>query len=263
MRVRVDVPAERAELVVAAAVPALGTGCQEDDRPGEVALTFWVPPARAGAAAATLSAIAGVPAARDDEDRDWQGAMRAFHRPVDVAGVLRVRPPWEPALPGVGDVVIDPGMAFGTGQHDTTRGCLELLCEIPPQPAADIGCGSGVLAIAARRLGFDPVLACDVDPLAVDATLANARANGVSLAVSRRAIGVDPLPRAPVVLANLTADLLGRLADALAADPPRHAVLSGLRPAEAYGVLARWAALGLRPAGRRETAEWTALRLAA
>jgi len=261
--VSVAVAPEAADDVVDRAVAALGTGCRQEDGPHDVTLTFWVPPQRAGAAAATLAALAGAPARVEDETVDWRAAVRAFHRPIDVGGVLRVRPPWEPALPGRRDVVIDPGMAFGTGQHDTTRGCLELLLDIPPQPVADIGCGSGVLAIAACRLGFAPVWACDLDPLAVDATLANARANGVALAVSRRGIGRDSLPPAPVVLANIQADVLDRLADALAPAPPRVAVLSGLRPHEADGVLGRWRRLGLRLDARRDTAEWTALRVAA
>src|SRR5690606_664719 len=106
--------------------------------------------------------------------------MRAFHTPVEVAGRLRVRPPWEPPREGLLDVVIDPGMAFGTAQHATTRACLELLCGLPAGgPLVDAGCGSGVLSVAARRLGFGPVWAIDSDPLSVEATVGNARRNGV------------------------------------------------------------------------------------
>ena len=92
---------------------------------------------------------------------DWSERWKAFHRPVDVRGAsgrLRVRPPWEPPLDGDGvDLVIDPGQAFGTGAHHTTRLCLELLLELEPAGAlADWGCGTGVLAIAAARLGWRP-----------------------------------------------------------------------------------------------------------
>ncbi|HEV2814471.1 MAG TPA: 50S ribosomal protein L11 methyltransferase, partial [Solirubrobacteraceae bacterium] len=108
---------------------------------------------------------------------DWPERWRAFHKPVEV-GPLRVRPPWAEARDG--DIVIDPGQAFGTGGHETTRLCLELLLEVQPTgPLVDLGCGSGVLAIAAARLGWSPVLALDFDPLAVAATQTNARANGV------------------------------------------------------------------------------------
>ena len=95
------------------------------------------------------------------------------------------------------DVVIDPGQAFGTGAHHTTRLCLELLLELEPGGAlADWGCGSGVLAIAAARLGWEPVLACDSEPVAVEATRANAAANGVA-GVSRDAR--RPAPRGGAV----------------------------------------------------------------
>jgi ribosomal protein L11 methyltransferase len=260
----VTVPPQAAEDLVVAAVAALGTGCRQEEDAEGVTLTFWVPAHRTGRAAALLADVApGMPVRVDAEDGAWRDAMRAFHRPIDVGGRLRVRPPWEEPVPGRLDVVVDPGMAFGTGQHDTTRGCLELLLEVPPQPLADVGCGSGVLAIAARRLGFDPVWACDLDPLAVEATLANARANGVALSVARREIGRDPLRPAPALVANITADVLVRLADVLAPAPPRFAVLSGLRPQEAGEVLARWECLGLRLRSRRDTAEWSALLVAA
>ncbi len=125
--------------------------------------------------------------------------MLAFHRPVEVAGRLLVRPPWEPPRAGLLDVEIDPGMAFGTAQHGTTRACLELLAGLPGPRAGllDAGCGSGVLSIAARRLGFDPVWSVDFDPLAVDATIANARRNGVGLRVARRTIGRRRAARRP------------------------------------------------------------------
>ena len=101
------------------------------------------------------------------------------------AGRIEVRPPWEEAAPTSGDllsIVINPGMAFGTGLHETTAGCLELLVEevTPGMRVADVGCGSGILAIAAARLGAAEVLATDVDPLAVEATAQNIAANEVA-----------------------------------------------------------------------------------
>ncbi|HMM48846.1 MAG TPA: 50S ribosomal protein L11 methyltransferase, partial [Miltoncostaeaceae bacterium] len=86
------------------------------------------------------------------QDDAWRDALRRFHRPVAIEGRLLVRPPWAEPQPGLADVVIDPGMAFGTAQHATTRACLTLLCSLPRRGALlDVGCGSGVLAIAARR----------------------------------------------------------------------------------------------------------------
>jgi len=254
-----------APLAVAEACALLGAGCRERPDGAQVELDFWVPAARAPAPERVAEVLArrGVAAVvRGAPERDdWRGALRAFHRPVEVGGRLVVRPPWAPARPGRLDVVIDPGMAFGTGQHATTRACLELLLDLPAGPLVDVGTGSGVLAVAARRLGHDPVWAVDADPAAVEATVATARANGVSLRVARRVVGRDRLPDAPTVLANLTASLLVDLAGALRAAPPTRAVVSGLRPGEGPEVEDAFAPLGLRPARRIDAEGWAALLL--
>ena len=110
--------------------------------------------------AAAGGALVDVSTSEVADDSNW----RDWHRPLDV-GPLRVRPPWEAERPGALDVVIDPGQAFGTGAHPSTRLTLELLVGVPPGgPLADWGCGSGILSVAAARLGFDPVLACDHEP---------------------------------------------------------------------------------------------------
>jgi ribosomal protein L11 methyltransferase len=144
----------------------------------------------------------------------WEDAWRAFHHGVRV-GRLWVGPPWEPPPDDALPVVVDPGRAFGTGAHPTTRLCLELLQELPPAGLLDVGCGSGVLAIAAAKLGFEPVGGVDVDEAAVEATLANARVNGVEVAARRADALVDELPAAQVAVANLALDLVERLAPRL------------------------------------------------
>jgi ribosomal protein L11 methyltransferase len=197
---------------------------------------------------------------------DWAERWKAFHPPVDVSWRLRrlrVRPPWErPPAEGI-DVVIDPGQAFGTGAHHSTRLCLELLLALEPAGAlADWGCGSGVLAIAAARLGWDPVLACDSDPAAVAAARANALANGVpGIAVTRADLRREEGPWAPVVAANLVRPLLLDVA-ALMTRPPRRLIASGLLREEAAEVAAAFARHGLREADRRDGGEWSALLLA-
>ena len=123
----------------------------------------------------------------------WEDEWRRFHVPV-VVGPLWIGPPWQESQPGSTPVVIDPGRAFGTGAHETTRLCLELLLELDRGSFLDVGCGSGVLAIAAARLGFAPVVALDVDESAVDATRRNAKANGVDLNVERADATSDSLP---------------------------------------------------------------------
>jgi ribosomal protein L11 methyltransferase len=132
----------------------------------------------------------------------WEDGWRAFHRPVSVAG-LWIGPPWEAVPEGVAAVVVDPGRAFGTGAHPTTRLALELLARLERGSLLDAGCGSGVVAVAAARLGFAPVVAVDVDPVAVEVTRRTASANGVD--VDARACDVlrDALLPADVVVANI------------------------------------------------------------
>jgi ribosomal protein L11 methyltransferase len=262
----VRVPAARAEVVAAEACAALGTGCSErDGGGGAVLLEFWTargPDGPRRLRAALERAGVGAEIAVDEEDEGWRRALQSFHRPVEVAGTLLIRPPWADPRPGLLDVVIDPGMAFGTGQHGTTRACLALLADLPRSGSVlDAGCGSGVLAIAARRLGHDPVIAIDADPLAVEATVANARRNGVGLTVARRIIGRDRLPEARVILANLTLTILAGLARSLPVSPPEHMLLSGLRPHEADRAAGLFSGHGLGERRRVDDDGWATLRL--
>jgi ribosomal protein L11 methyltransferase len=194
---------------------------------------------------------------------DWEERWKRFHVPVLVGGKLWVRPPWEePAVrPGVIEVVIDPGRAFGTGTHPTTRLCLELLLELDERGSfADLGCGSGVLSIAAAKLGFEPVTALDSDRLAVEATLLNARDNGVVLErVERFDLRGGVPPVADVVAANLMRPLLLTLAEAMRESGPRVLIASGLLDHEADEVCAAFAPLVERR--RLSMKGWTALLL--
>jgi ribosomal protein L11 methyltransferase len=132
----------------------------------------------------------------------WEERWREFHRPVEIAG-LWVGPPWIAAPTAMLAVVVEPGRAFGTGAHPTTRASLELLVRSEHGSVLDAGCGSGVLAIAAARLGFAPVRAVDADPAAVDATRENAARNGVEIDVTLSDVLVDPLPAADLLVANI------------------------------------------------------------
>ena len=191
---------------------------------------------------------------------DWAERWREFHEPVLVGDRVWVRPPWAEPRPGAIDLVIDPAQAFGTGAHPTTRLSLELLLGLEPRgPLADLGCGSGVLAIAAARLGFGPVVAVDNDPAAVEATLANARANGVELArVERLDLRDAPVPAAPTVTANLVRTLLLRLAQRVV-ESPETMVVSGLLEGEEDKAAAAFAPM--REHRRLRLQGWSALLL--
>jgi ribosomal protein L11 methyltransferase len=193
---------------------------------------------------------------------DWEQRWRQFHRPLVIERRLTVRPPWEPPSNTPIDLVIDPGRAFGTGAHATTRLCLELLLELeaPEGPFIDLGCGSGVLAITAAKLGFGPVLALDIEREAVQATGENAARNGVELEVRRFELRAEPVPPARTVAANLLAPLLldwARRAEEL---PPR-VIASGLLTSEADAVAQAFASRGLHELERRSGGEWSALVL--
>ncbi len=201
---------------------------------------------------------------------DWASRWRSFHRPVDVAGTLHVRPPWHPpaTAPGLIDIVIDPGQAFGTGSHATTRLCLELLVELAAHgrargPLLDLGTGSGVLAIAAAKLGFAPVSGVDHEAESIDAARENALANGVEIDVAQLDLLRDALPSAPTITANLLSPLLLALAGRLPA-PPEVLIASGLLREQLDEVAGAFATrLGLRERTRRHDGEWSALLLEA
>jgi ribosomal protein L11 methyltransferase len=137
-----------------------------------------------------------------DVEGGWEDKWRAFHRPATV-GRLWVGPPWEEAPANGLALVIDPGRAFGTGSHPTTQLCLQALQSFEPGPLLDVGCGSGVLTIAAALLGYAPVIGVDIEEPSVEATLANAAVNGVT--VEARLVGIDdPLPSSPFAIANIS-----------------------------------------------------------
>jgi ribosomal protein L11 methyltransferase len=209
-----------------------------------------------------LKAAAGgalVDVSTEEVADDWPERWRRFHRPLVIEGRLRVRPPWEPPGSEPLDLVIDPGRAFGTGAHPTTRLCLEVMLELDGEGSfVDLGCGSGVLAIAAARLGFDRVLALDIETAAVEATRENAARNGVELEVSRFDLRSEPLPRAGTVTANLLGPLLLEWARRARELPPR-VIASGLLEAEAARIAGAFAERGLREEDRRALGGWIAL----
>jgi ribosomal protein L11 methyltransferase len=268
IRLAIRVRREQAELVLAELLSLAPSGVEEaaigDDI---VEYAVYGPPGELPELPDVQAAAGGalVEVSSTEIADDWADRWRSFHRPLVLDGRLRVRPPWEPAGTEPLDVVIDPGRAFGTGAHATTRLCLELLLELSPAPTGplvDLGCGSGVIAIVAALLGFTPVVALDFDAAAVEAATANARANGVALEVRRFDLRFDELPAARVVVANLLGPLLLEWAGReWPSGSPELVVASGLLATEADRAAAAFAAHGLRERERRERGEWAALSL--
>jgi ribosomal protein L11 methyltransferase len=219
--------------------------------------------AERAAAEAAARARGGVLAEVPDED--WGEGWKKEFRPLDV-GRVRVRPSWiaEPAPPGLVEVVLDPGMAFGTGSHPTTALCLAALSDVlaarPGASVLDVGTGSGILAIAARKLGAGRVAANDDDPVAVEVARENAARNGASVELTGAPVGAIA-GLFDVVVANILANVLVALAPALAAKvaPGGVLLLSGLLHAQEDEVRAAHVTAGLSPfrGGDRRDGEWS------
>jgi ribosomal protein L11 methyltransferase len=206
---------------------------------------------------------------RSVHDADWTDAWKAGYVPQRIGRVVII-PSWleEPTGPDEVALRLDPGMAFGTGLHPTTRGCLMLLQEISPMPplVLDVGSGSGILALAALRLGAERAVCYDTDPLAVEATLANAKVNGLENRITAQ-LGTLPTTPAdalyPLVLANLVAGLLVHLAEPLAAHtaPGGTLLASGIIEGRAEEVLVALTGAGFALEGRLDDGEWVSLQL--
>jgi ribosomal protein L11 methyltransferase len=279
IRLAVRVRREEAEVVLAELLALAPSGVEEVDvdeemleyavygAPGELP---ELPELRAAAGGALVQITTS------ELPDDWSERWKRFHRPVLIESsavavpALYIRPPWEPPYEGmepdaVGDIVIDPAQAFGTGAHATTRLCLELLLELAGSrgPLCDLGTGSGVLAIAAAQLGFAPVLGLDNDPEAVRAAEINARVNDAAVEVRRFDLRTEALPEAAggVLVANLLRPLLLELAQRVTA-APAHLLASGLLAGEVDEVAEAFAGgPGLHEHDRRHEGEWAALWL--
>jgi len=295
IRLAIRVRGEQAELALAELLELAPSGVEEVRLPDQtVEYAAYGAPGELPSLPDLKAAVGGalVEVSSSEVADDWQERWRRFHRPVLVEAprgrprgaravpALRVRPPWEE--PGAGrdaveELVIDPGQAFGTGAHASTRLCLALLLELaaleaPRGPLLDVGTGSGVLAIAAARLGFAPVLALDNERASVEAAGANAAANGAEIAVRRFDLRRQRLPwldgevapAGPVaVIANLLGPLLLELARTMGR-APAHLLAGGLLPEQCEQTARAFAArLDMRERERRLCGPWAALWLTA
>ena len=200
------VPLERAEQARALMLELAPEGFEEREHGRELELAAYTDAHGGSRIARAFGA-----AQEDEVPADWADRWRTFHRPVR-AGAFWIGPSWEGAPRDAIAIVVDPGLAFGTGAHATTRLCLELLAELPRGSLLDAGCGSGVLAVAAAKLGFAPVHALDDDPFAVETTLVNAEANAVRVEAVRADVTIGKLPRTDAVVANIALPAVEALA---------------------------------------------------
>ena len=210
------------------------------------------------------------PRYRKLREEDWSQAWKTHYQPLRIGQRLLVRPRWIDVALAEGDIEIalDPGMAFGTGTHPTTQLCLEALETAVPSggEALDLGCGSGILAIAAVKLGARHALALDIDPVAVAATRDNARFNGVAEKISVRQGSLE-IPRGAARRFDLlTCNILARVIVQLAADglgdllrPGGRAIFSGIIETQAQEVETALRGAGLQVQARRQRGDWLLL----
>jgi ribosomal protein L11 methyltransferase len=288
IRLAVRCAPEQAELVLAELTVLAPNGVEEEHGPGYVEYAIYGGEGELPELGELDAAVAGgtIEVSSTEIPDDWADRWRDFHKPLLVADRLWLRPSWEPSRQGTVDVVVDPGQAFGTGAHPTTRLCLEFLCELEAAGEAggdlvDLGTGSGVLAIAAAKLGWSPIRAYDHEPAAIEAAAANAAANGVDLFLERMNLRERLPDLAPTVVANMTSPILravasqldasggsrGRLAghspllSAESPPAPTTIVCSGILPSELDEVSTAFATTGLIEAERRQEGDWAALLL--
>jgi ribosomal protein L11 methyltransferase len=270
--------AQAAEAALADAFEAGASGAEQRDGADGRAPTWklYAPAAAAPAVARALAAHAPAVRAAAPQavpEEDWSERWKRGLRAIEVSPRLRVRPSFVAAAADRAEIAIDPGQAFGTGAHASTRLALELIDALAPRlPAGarvlDVGCGSGVLALAALRLGAARAVGLDLDPLAVAAARANATANALGARLDLVLGPIDALGAATfeLVVANLLRSEMLPLLPAIAARTRRsgHAVLSGLLEGEVPGVVEACARVGLRRQSERGRGDasggrWSAL----
>jgi ribosomal protein L11 methyltransferase len=268
IRLAVRCPPELGERVLAELLILAPGGVEEEEGDGYVEYAIYGAPGELPELGGLEAVVDGarIDVTSEEIPDDWTDRWRDFHKPITVGERLVVAPSWEDVPAGDLDrVVIDPGQAFGTGAHATTRMCLQLLIDLAESgeaqgPLADWGTGSGVLAIAAAKLGFGPVSGCDHETAAIEAAAENAAANGVDIELERRNLRAEPAPAAPTATANLTAPILHEVAGRLE-EVPERLVCSGLLLREVGEVAAAFAARGLAERRRLDDGDWTALLL--
>jgi ribosomal protein L11 methyltransferase len=291
IRLAVRCSPDQADLVLAELTVLAPNGVEEERGPGYVEYAIYGGEGELPELGVIDAVVAGRPieVTSTEIPDDWADRWRDFHKPLLVGERLWLRPSWEPERKGAIDLVVDPGQAFGTGAHPTTRLCLEYLLELADAgenegALIDLGTGSGVLAIAAAKLGWSPVTGYDHEPAAIEASAANASINDVELQFHRMNLRESLPALAPTVVANMTSPILKSIASHLsgiagvtrrnvpavvppghprepAPELPRTLVLSGILPNELNEVAEAFVPSGFAEQSRRRLGDWAALLL--
>ena len=251
------------------------TGSWEDVETGEAWIeAFGISLKEVEATAREMAEIAesvdGIPHAADVEPlakEDWTESWKRFFHVLHITNRITVRPIWEEYSPAEGEIVIDiePGMSFGTGIHQTTQSCIKLLQQLAEEGSLersviDMGCGSGILAIAARKLGFNHVSGYDYDPSAVKTAIENSATNGLKIPFHEGDALAPVLPSADIFVANILAPILlqaaSSICDAVSTHKGHALVLSGILDNQYADVKAAYAAQGFIERNSILDGEW-------
>ncbi|MGH2939678.1 MAG: 50S ribosomal protein L11 methyltransferase [Solirubrobacterales bacterium] len=288
IRLAVRCSPDQADLVLAELTMLAPNGVEEERGPGYVEYAIYGGEGELPELGQVDAVVGGRPieVSSTEIPDDWADRWRDFHKPLLVGERLWLRPSWEPEREGAIDLIVDPGQAFGTGAHPTTRLCLEYLLELADAgeadgPLTDLGTGSGVLAIAAAKLGWSPVTGYDHEAAAIEASAANAAVNDTNITFHKQNLRESLPELAPTCVANMTSPILKAIASHLSGiagvtrrnlpavvpegDPrepaPNTLVLSGILPNELNEVADAFAPSGYAEQDRRQMGDWAALLL--
>jgi ribosomal protein L11 methyltransferase len=291
IRLAVRCKPDQADLVLAELTVLAPNGVEEEHGPGYVEYAIYGGEGELPELGEIDAVVGGrlIEVVSTEIPDDWADRWRDFHKPLLVGDRLWLRPSWEPEREGAIDLVVDPGQAFGTGAHPTTRLCLEYLLELADAGEADgslvdLGTGSGVLAIAGAKLGWGPVVGYDHEQAAIEASASNASINDVEITFHRQNLRESLPELAPTCVANMTSPILKAIASRMSGLPgetrrnnggelpaglprkpalelPETLVLSGILPPELDEVVAAFVPGGFVEQGRRRMGDWAALLL--
>jgi ribosomal protein L11 methyltransferase len=260
---KLRVPAADLEEVLDAVLPALPGGLHVRADGEAVELAVLAAPGTPGPE--ELRELAGpwlIELTTADASGDWRQRRLARYQPLVVAERFLLRPEWAPPGedPSLTEIVLEQGPAFGTGLHPTTQACLATIAEVddPRGSFSDLGCGSGVLSIAAAKLGWSPIVAVDIEPSSIAAATGNASRNDVEIDVRRVDVASEPSPEADTVVANIPPDVQLALAAGLE-HAPSLLIASGFKPDEIPAVASAWNAHGLQIDDEVRAHEWSVL----